>query len=653
MKKIFSVIALAATTAVFTSCSDFLDQTSPSESIAPNVYTSPYYTGLRVNKIYAGLEVDRTYSQDLALVYGVNTDCELIDGLGGTSTQASERGFMNYNATPGGWTKINDMWTDMYNVIEDANDVISGIRTYADYTSGSSDAKTMGRYLGEALTIRAMVYFDLFRIFGDIPMKMEPSRDDLSNVYLGKTDRDVIMDSLMNDLDEAIELLPWADDVSGYTTEHTTKGYAHGLLAQIAMTRAGYAIRESAKEGYETASYSDPVYPTQRPGAEERKALYERALKHWSAIISDNHHSLNPSFENEWYLLNQLTLDKTYRENLFEIPMGLNHTGELGYTIGVRLNGVTTEYGKGNSTGKVKLTSTLLYSYKDNDTRKDITCSPIEIKPENGVTQETMIGNAPFGIYVGKWDPRKMNSEWLSQNLTATDKHLTGINVVKMRYSQVLLYYAECMNELAGPDGTYTDYAGLTARQALEAVHSRAYDDEHKAEAQAYVASIPGDKDSFFDALVDENAWELAGESFRKYDLIRWNLLVEKIGEMKKTYLSQLQDGTYQEKIYFNYSNAAKTKIDQSSITWDGLPIGTSESSYDGSNDSFGKSKIGAADKQDTQAEVNLPSISSGLVGTDVNNPGEGVAVKNRYLMPIGTNTISGSNGMLSNSYGW
>ena len=98
----------------------------------------------------------------------------------------------------------------------------------------------------------------------------------------------------------------------------------------MALTRAGYAIREQAKEGYETASYSDATYPTQRPGAAERKALYEKALKHLSEIIKSGKHSLNPSFENEWYLVNQLILDQSYHENIFEIPLGQNVTGELG-----------------------------------------------------------------------------------------------------------------------------------------------------------------------------------------------------------------------------------------------------------------------------------------------------------------------------------
>lgn len=50
---------------------------------------------------------------------------------------------------------------------------------------------------------------------------MESTQTDGSNLYLGKTDRDVIMDQLLVDLEEA-GLLPWAGE-NGYTTEHCTK----------------------------------------------------------------------------------------------------------------------------------------------------------------------------------------------------------------------------------------------------------------------------------------------------------------------------------------------------------------------------------------------------------------------------------------------
>lgn len=644
MKKILSLMALTCAFGM-SSCSDFLDQKSESDMDGDVVFDSEYYTGLRVNKLYGALAQDRTYSQDIPIKWGSNTDCELVDGLGQNAyNETHYRGVGNYNVNPG-FGNLNGSWTAMYGIIEDANINIEGIQNSSLLTAGGSTQKAVERYLGECKTMRAMIYFDLLRYFGDIPYKMESTKPDLSNAYLPKTDRDVIMDGLMTELEEAIELLPWAGEVSQYTTEHFTKGYAHALLGQIALTRAGYAIREAAKEGYETASFSDPTYPTQRPDAATRKALYEKALKHFTAVITSGRHQLNPSFENEWYLLNQLTLDQTYRENIFEIPMGEGATGELGYTVGVRLSGVTTEYGYGNSTGPLKVTAPLLYSYDPNDTRRDVTCSNMQIAQNTtlGVTEEQILKNAPFGMYVGKWDPRKMSAKWRENNLKASGKHTTGINVVRMRYPQVLLWYAEVMNELAGPDGRYEGDAGMTARQALAEVHTRAFNADHKADAQAYVDAIPANKDAFFNAIVDENAWEFAGEGLRKFDLIRWNLLVAKIQEFKETYLRQLTDGTYQEKIYFNYTDATKTKIDYSSITWYGLPAGKTEADYDSSMDSFGSSKTDTG--TDTQVDTNLPSISSGLL--------ENAQVKNRYLMPIGSTTISASGGALHNSYGY
>lgn len=645
MKKIFSIMALSVGLIGVSSCSDFLDQKSESELDTDKVYNSTYYTGLRINKIYGGLTQDRTYSQDLAIVWNLNSDIELVDGLGDDATNTtSERGNMNYNTSPS-WSKISGVWDAIYGVIEDANLAIDGIKASPLLTAGGSDQQAMERYLGEAITLRAMCYFDLVRFFGDVPFKMESSKSDLSNAYLGKTDRDVIMDSLMNELDYAITLLPWVGEVSEYTTEHVTKGYAHGLLAQIAMTRAGYAIREQHKDGYEKAAYSDDTYPTERPGADERQKLYERALKHWTAIITNGSHKLNDTFENLWKAVNQLTPDPTH-ESLFEIPMGRNVTSELGYTVGVRLNGVTTDYGYGNSTGKLKLTAPLLYMYDQNDTRRDRTVACFEIKQDGSKTVESMLGNAPFGLYCAKWDPRIMTSDWLQENLVATAKHMTGINPIKMRYSQVLLYYAECLLELTqSADATYPESAPLTARQALEQVHVRAFNGSgHEGDARSYVAALPSDRDGFFNALVDENAMEFAGEGYRKWDLIRWGILYDKINEFKQTYMTELTDGTYQEKVYFNYYDENKTKIDMTSVTWYGLPIGATEADYDGNASSFGSSDPEKSD--DKQIYTNLPSISSGLVG-------DNVPVKNRYIMPIASTTISASNGMLHNSYGF
>lgn len=632
MKKILKLFVLGIGIFGMSACSDFLDQTSPSKFNDDEVFNSTYYTSLFLNKVYGGLTEDQTYAQYIPIVWGLNSDCELVDGLGeDAGNTSSERGNMNYN-TNAGWANISKLWDAMYSIIENANITIEGIEGSELLVAEGADKKTMLAYKGEALALRAMVYFDMVRFFGDIPMKMEPTNPDLSNVYLGKTDRDVIMDRLIVDLEEAITYLPWAGE-SGYTTERATKGYAHALLANIALTRAGWNIREAAKEGYVTAAFSDATYPTQRCSDEKRKEMYELALTHLGEIMTSGKHQLNPSVEDHWLWINQRKQDQSYRENIFEIPMGLAKSGELGYTVGVRMNGASSKYGpKGNSSGKMKLTAPYFWSFDRNDLRRDLTCANYQLKETDGVLKEEMLGNTPFGVYCAKWDIRKMNEEWRELAKATDAKLTTGINVVKMRYPQVLLMFAEVMNELYGADVSDTK-TGLTAREALGQVHVRAFAADNRSAAEVYIASIPADKEGFFDKIVDENAWELAGEGFRKFDLIRWNLLSSKIDQFKDDYRTQLSE--YPEKVYFKYNS--DFSIDMSSVEWYEIPSDTE--GYE--NKSFWGAEATAETK--TQLETNLPSISSGL----------NKVVKNRYLLPIALTTISTSNGALQNSYGY
>lgn len=629
MKNIFSKIVFGTAIIALSSCSDFLDQTSPSEVDDTNASNSLYYTELTLNKVYGDLTLDATYSQYIPIVWGLNSDCEIVDGLGSTATAANERGVMNYNPNLG-WANLSRLWDAMYSNIENANTVIELVDKSSFMETEGSDKNTMLRYKAEAMTLRAMLYLDLIKFFGDIPMKMETTSSDLSNVYMVKTDRDVIMDRLIEDLEEAITMLPWAGE-SGMTTERVTKGYAHSLLANVALTRAGWSIREAAKEGYETAANSDGTFPTQRCGAAKREEMYKLAETHLAAVVSSPVHSLNPSIENHWYLVNQRTMDTNYRENIFEMPMGLGRSGELGYTVGVRINGPSEIYGpNGNSSGKMKLTAPFLYSFDPNDLRRDLTCAPYELKQEDGVVKEVMQGNNPFQIYVAKWDIRKMNEEWRTTAIqTGRAKWMSGINVTRMRYSYVLLMYAEVLNELYGPDvaGQTTN---MTARQALEEVHVRSFAEADKAAASNYIANVP----DLFDAIVQENAWELAGEGIRKFDLVRWNLLSEKIEEFRNEYTEQIES-TYPEKLYFQRDE--NFKIIMSSVHWYQAPGVITD--YESVN-WYGAERTATTK---TQLEVNMPSISAGL-----DSP-----VRNRHLFPIASTTISASNGNLSNSYGF
>ncbi len=643
MKKIFRNFLLGIVSiGMMNSCSDFLDQTSPSDLPAETVYNSLDYANNVLNKVYGELTIDQTYSQYFGIIWNTNSDYELIDGIGATAEDtSSDRGNMNYNQNPG-WANLARAWDSMFSVIEYTNQIVSGINNSDLLTGESASTKaSANRIKAEAQTIRAMVYLDLIRNFGDLPMKTEPTNPDLSNAYLGKVDRDSILDFLIEDLVDAIPNLPYAGVVS---TEHITRGYAQALLANMALTRAGWAIREQSKAGYETATTSDAQYPTQRPSQEERTTLYNLALKYLSDLISSGIHQLNPSLADYWLLVNQLKLDDTYRENLFEIPMGLGISSELGYSIGVRISGSSTQYGtKGNSSGKVKVPAPYFWSFNKSDLRRDLTCAPYYLKDVDGIIIEEFDGNKPFEIYIAKWDIRKMSEAWRNIAIaTGNAKWFTGINVTKIRYSYVLLMYAEVLNELSnGPD--VNGPAGLTARQALGKVHTRAFSAENQATAKSYVSNLPGDKDSFFDAIVNENAWELVGEGYRKYDLIRWNLLGDKIQQMKDDYVAQISE--YPIKLYFKYKED-NSSIDMTSVQW----YATAEEQADLASAPASEgwiSKTFWGDESRTPNKTNLndkmPSISAGLNST----------VINRYLMPIASTTISASNGTLSNSYGF
>lgn len=650
-----SILTLAAVVAVCTtSCKDFLDQTSPSEMVAQNVYGSVYYTSISINKMYGLMCQDATWSQSLSITWGLNTDCELVDGLGkeaATLSRNSERATMNYCNDPG-WSKLSPTWDALYKVIEYSNLAIQGISSSPLYTRDDNDGKLMRAYRAEALTIRALCYLNLVRFWGDVPFKLEPSKPDLSNVYLPKTDRDEILEQLQVDLAEAAEILPWAGQSVGqtaFTQQRANKGFALALRANCAMTEAGYSIREKSKSGYENLpKYSDPVYPTQRPEASKREALYKQALEDLALIVKEGPHHLTPSCEEYWENVNQRVMDAGNCENLFQVGMGIDVSSELGYTVGVRINGASKYFGgKGNSSGKAKLTAPYLLSFDREDPRRDLTCAPYELREEDGTIKEKMIGNKPFGIYVAKWDVRKMSETWRQQILNKSEKWFSGIDPCLCRYAQVLLWYAEVANELGGPGGSSA--AGITATEALRQVHSRAFSTSSagaQARAEQWVTDHATSKESLFEAIVQENAWELAGEAVRKFDMIRWGNLMEKTEAMKAQYAELIQ--TAPKKLSYNlkvapYTGGAKTAIDMSSVDY--YDAGQDGTEREESCDFFGKEAdtiLNNPEKSET--EVNVPYINYGLF-----NDG----VLNRYICPIASTTISTSQGSLHNSYGY
>ena len=161
----------------------------------------------------------------------------------------------------------------------------------------------------------------------------------------------------------------------------------------------------------------------------------------------------------------------------------------------------------------------------------------------DGVAKETIKLN-PLGVSCGKWRWDWMTDNYLQRLAVATSRISTGINWILMRYSDIYLMFAEAQNELHGPTEVESR-TGLSAADALEKVRARAFG-TGSAKVKDYDGSS---KEAFFNAIVNERAWEFGCECLRKQDLIRWGLIVDKVEAMKEA-LCLMYDYTFPIKVF-------------------------------------------------------------------------------------------------------
>jgi len=150
------------------------------------------------------------------------------------------------------------------------------------------------------------------------------------------------------------------------------------------------------------------------------------------------------------------------------------------------------------------------------------------------------------------WNWGKYRYEWTAEVRLVTGDD--GLNQMYIRYADVLLMLAEVINELGDSEG---------AKTYLKQVRRRAFPAEvQAAKVDAYLESLTG-KEQVFQAIVEERKFELAGEMLRKQDLIRWNMLGEKMTETKQkmTDLRNYQ-GAYRDvpqAVYYRYLEDEET----------------------------------------------------------------------------------------------
>ena len=509
MKKIvYYILSVAVMAFAASSCEKLLDSNSPSAFDSATVYANYSLTEGTIYGITEAFCEVNSYRGRFLPWYGHNTDIEWYNTFKQGDGKSDISG---YDCLPNNsqLNLSNGPFPLMYMGIERANLVIEGVRAYGD----PENRPEMAYLLGEALTLRAMIYYDLTKAWGDVPARFVPLTSE--TIYAPKESRDVIYKQILADLEEAIPYLPNPGETAATSrTDRVNKVFAEGLYARIALMASGYAIRP--EDGQVGTGDLGTVRLSSDPEL-QKDVLYPKALNYLKDAYGKA--SLEADYQNYWYKqsnMNNLTAGSAY-ETLYVIPFGAGR-GRWNFTYAIKSEG--SQYSNGvDRGGDAGPLPTVYFMYDEGDQRRDVTCVNYKWSKSNEME--------PAGI--GKWYFGKYRFEWMDAQPYSGGND-DGIKPVVMRYSDILLMAAEIENALNGP---------AEAKKYLEEVRARACGEDAAA---AYVATL-GTQDAFFEAVAKERALEFCGEFLRKADLIRWNRLKSALNDAK-TEMKALRDLT-------------------------------------------------------------------------------------------------------------
>ncbi|MFR8835521.1 RagB/SusD family nutrient uptake outer membrane protein [Bacteroides nordii] len=496
---ILSVVALSMG---MTSCADWLEMPSYTSADSETVFKNEEAAELFVTGCYRGIIPTEMVYQLMA---------------GETVTHSSEDGTTNngkYNICNWFYDStspytVTTLYNEEYGAIEATNIAIKNLNMMPETTKRNS-------LLGEALALRAFAYLNLISIYGDVPANWQPLEDmdpdDESTFYPKRTSRDIIYDRIVSDLQTAANYMPWFEESGFATTERLTKQSTLALLARVALYAGGYSLRWNLET-------NDPAtLKVSRRSDEARvRELYQIADKACSDIIEHGQNSLVQAeggmsgFQNLWYNYCQRKFTSLNKEILWSLA-------QYGATTNSKFGLYAHPGTRGGTYGSRKamqfILPTYYLSFEEGDTRRDVTCTSYSIYfLEGGASNDTWVdvGTTYSCIMSGKF-----RIPWCVA--PESDANKRNVNIPIIRYSDVLLMYAEAQNYLNGAPTQ-------PAKDALKEIRDR---------AGVGSLPIPTDPQEFEDALAQERKWEFGGELSLRTDLIRMGRIAKELAATKQ-----------------------------------------------------------------------------------------------------------------------
>jgi starch-binding outer membrane protein, SusD/RagB family len=423
--------ALGALLLATAACTDdsFLSEV-PEDFIGPeNFFRNGDDAVAAINGVYAsfntpnGYGVDDYYGRNLYMLVDYPGE-QLTSRFGATHDRGSLDNF-NYTVEH---PYLPTVWGGAYSAIASANAVIANVPGIADM-----DAALRDRIVAEARFLRAVHYFNLVRLFGDVPLRLEYVQRLEEALPRPRTPAAEVYAAVIEDLEYAAAHLPATyAGVPGVNTGRATSGAAHALLSKVHLQ---YALVHGG-------------------GA----ASLQKAKAEAQAVTAGGRYQLLPDFGRVFALDN---------ENNAEVIFSVQNTRVAG--MGGRLAQHVAPQGSGLSGANTPGAS--FYSewpffrdWSDADERKAATWLISYTHSTRGplTWSRTMTSTQQqnFGTTGGGPTPRKyIDPQAGTGGAEETD-------YILLRYADVLLMLAEAENELNGPTATAFDAVDAVRRRA-------------------------------------------------------------------------------------------------------------------------------------------------------------------------------------------
>jgi len=507
MKNKIKYLYLVVLISGFMACSDILEEVPVSQPSVENSFKTEANARAAIVGVYSSLHLEGVYGKSQSLF---TTD----ENNAGSKVPLS--GLNLYTFTADNVEVILPIWRDHYQGINRANLAISKI------PSIDMDVTERNTLVAEAKFIKALLYFNLIRYYGDVPYK-ESETTSLNNLNIPRTPVATIYENIIKDLEYGVvNLKVKTAGLAG----HATQDAAKTLLSSIYLTRGTMAKRDNTGNGL---------------------ADFTLAARYAKEVINSNRYTLCPYFPDAFIVQN-----KNNDEIVFDVQFKSPGLG-VGNTIGINMGIPSTASGvdnlsAGGSQGAIRANPYHQFYYDVADSiRMQWTNARILINAATGgYTKVSAVSTNP-PVSAAKFRRYPVRSPGFVLQTSDYD-----VNWPIFRYAEVLLIYAEASNEINGPTQEAIDALNMLRSRArntnIRGVHRdilpRSLTLQRSTGLVNLTLSNPlvSTPTAFKNYIILERSRELSQEGKRWFDLVRWGILKTTLRGLNAKYTAKISE---------------------------------------------------------------------------------------------------------------